>query len=58
MSKYFAEENPPTNTKLKCLKPLCQNKKIRAKFYFSDELWDRLQMKNKEMKSNLKDQVD
>ena len=58
MSKYFAEENQPNNSKPACLKPPCQTKKIRAKFYFSNELWDQMRMKNKEKKSNLTNQVD
>ena len=46
MSKYFAEENQPNNSKPACLKPPCQTKKIRAKFYIDDILWDEMQEKD------------
>ena len=57
MYKYFLGKNPPTNTEPKCLKPPCHTRKIRAKFYIDDELWDQMKMKNNEKKHNSKNQV-
>ena len=42
ISSYSPEEFPPTETRPQCLAPPCHARKIRAKFYVNDELWDQI----------------
>eukprot|EP00091_Calanus_sinicus_P002795 TRINITY_DN12907_c0_g1_i2.p1 TRINITY_DN12907_c0_g1~~TRINITY_DN12907_c0_g1_i2.p1 ORF type:complete len:323 (-),score=81.32 TRINITY_DN12907_c0_g1_i2:48-992(-) len=40
---YDTLEDPPKETNSQCLTPPCHARKIRAKFYIDDQLWDEMQ---------------